>query len=71
MILNACSPILILDSKCLCTFDNWCVVRAKQLHAAGFTSMEKIGKAKPSELSAAVEHLGLKAAMSIIQVAAR
>ena len=45
--------------------------RAKQLHAAGFTSMEKIGKARPSELSAAVEHLGLKAAMSIIQVAAR
>jgi len=41
--------------------------RAKQLHSAGFTSMEKIGKARPVELSAAVEHLSLKAAMTIIQ----
>ena len=48
----------------LCSF----VVRAKQLHLAGFTSMEKIGKARPVELSAAVEHLSLKAAMVIIQV---
>ena len=46
------------------------VDRAKQLHAAGFTSMEKIAKARPVELSAAVEHLSLKAAMVIIQVSA-
>ena len=38
------------------------------MHSAGFTSMEKIGKARPVELSAAVEHLSLKAAMTIIQV---
>ena len=44
------------------------VARAKQLHSAGFTSMEKIGKARPVELSAAVEHLSLKAAIVIIQV---
>ena len=44
------------------------VDRAKQLHSAGFTSMEKIGKARPVELSAAVEHLSLKAAIVIIQV---
>ena len=53
-----------LESGYLCSF----VVRAKQLHLAGFTSMEKIGKARPVELSAAVEHLSLKAAMVIIQV---
>ena len=42
--------------------------RAKQLHSAGFTTMEKIAKARPTELSAKIEHLSLKAAMAIIQV---
>jgi len=41
--------------------------RARQLYAAGFSSLQKIAKTSISDLSNSVEHLPLKVAASIIQ----
>jgi len=41
--------------------------RARQLHSAGFTGVGDIARAQPGDLVAKVEHLGFKAALSIIQ----
>ena len=41
--------------------------RARQLHSAGFTGVGDIARAQPRDLVEKVEHLGYKAAQSIIQ----